>query len=109
MRDIRLLATFLRYSTFDFYDIDKIKYIGRRDGEKNHERLLADHEIDKALETKDTYVLVTTPLKDILEGKLDKMYSAVVEKIGNKDFFSEYAPQLSREELVVLIKEADVF
>ena len=88
------------------FDI-KIKYIGKRDGEKGHERLLADYEIDKALETKDMYILASTPLKNILEGKLNKIYSAVRKKTKNKEFFSEHAPQLSHKELFALIKEAD--
>lgn len=85
----------------------KMKIIGKRDGEKTHERLLADHEIDKALETKGLYVLKSAPLKNILEGKFNGRYSVVAGK-RNKDFFSEYAPQLSHKELIALIKEADV-
>lgn len=86
----------------------KTKFIGKREGEKIHERLLADHEIDRALETKDMYVLTSTPLKNILEGKFDKAYSVVAWKNKDKDFFSEYAPQLSHEKLVAMIKEADI-
>lgn len=87
----------------------KIRYIGKRDGEKIHERLLADYEIDGALETEDMYVLVSTPIKNILEGKFDKAYPAVAKRVGNKNFFSEYARQLSHKELISLVKEADVF
>ena len=87
----------------------KLKFIGKRAGEKVHERLLADYEIDKALETKDMYVLASTTMKSILEGKHDSIYSIVGKGVGGKDFFSEHAPHLSHNELVVLIKEADVF
>lgn len=85
----------------------KIKFIGKRDGEKIHERLLADHEIDRVLETKDMYILMPPSFKKILEGRRDKVCSVTAKKIKNKNFFSEYAPRLSHNELIALIKKID--
>lgn len=85
----------------------KIKFIGKRDGEKVHERLLADHEIDKALEAKDMYILRSTSLKKVLEGKNGQKRFIAEKIIRNKSFFSEHAPRLSGKNLLAMIKEAD--
>ncbi len=83
----------------------KIKPIGKRDGEKQHERLLADHEIDRVLETKDMYII--TPVEKISGQKYDKIYPTAKKGVHDKNFSSEYAPRLSRDELAALMKKAD--
>ncbi len=83
----------------------KIKFIGKREGEKTHERLLADHEISKVLETKDMYIL--TPHEKIEGQKYNEIYPIATTRVRGRDFFSEHAPRLSRKELITLIKETD--
>lgn len=84
----------------------KIRKDGKRAGEKIHEKLLADHEIARALETKDMYIL--TPHERIIKTEYKEKYPAKPVKAGSKVFSSEFAPKLSSTELFALIKEADV-
>lgn len=85
----------------------KIQTIGKRSGEKDHEKLLADHEAVTALETKEMYIL--TPNLKVKGLEYEKSYpDAVRAKNNDKNFLSKYARKLSQEELVNLIKETDV-
>ena len=81
----------------------KTTVIGKRDGEKMHEKLLAEHERELALETKDLYIL--TPHKKV-SALYRKIYSASPLRHGDKSFSSEHAPKLSRKALRDLIAKA---
>ncbi|OGF64183.1 hypothetical protein A2661_00355 [Candidatus Giovannonibacteria bacterium RIFCSPHIGHO2_01_FULL_45_24] len=83
----------------------KIKIVGRRAGEKIHEKLLADHELPRAFETKDMYIL--TPHEKVVGEEYKEKYPAKLIAAGNKSFSSEFAPKLSEDRLSALIKEAD--
>lgn len=83
----------------------KIKIIGSRQGEKDHEILLNDSETDKALETKNMYIL--TPSEKVGKMEYNKRYSGTKKGMVSKNFSSQYAPKLSREEIINLIKEID--
>ena len=85
----------------------RIRTIGRRDGEKMHERLLANHERAFVSETEDMYIL--TPHQKVFSDAYTGTYSAKPLKAGTKDFFSEFAPRLSDSELFRLIEAADSF
>lgn len=85
----------------------KINIIGKRDGEKMHEKLLADYETRKVLETDDMYIL--TPHQKIIATEYKKKYPAKLAPVRSKDFSSEFAPKLSKIKLLALIKEADVY
>ncbi|MDO8564525.1 MAG: SDR family NAD(P)-dependent oxidoreductase [bacterium] len=78
--------------------------IGKRKGEKMHEKLLADYEIADALETETMYIL--TP-----HGSAFSEYKAVYPASGaarnRKHFSSEHARKLSPKELRMRIEEAD--
>lgn len=84
----------------------KLKVIGKRNGEKRHEKLLAEHELEHALEIKDLYVL--TPFEKLKGFKYRKYYAKAV-KVSEEDkrFSSKYAPRLSYSELISLIKKID--
>ena len=74
---------------------------------KDHEKLLADHEVVTALETKEMYIL--TPNLKVKGLEYEKSYpDAVKAKNNDKNFLSKYARKLSQEELVNLIKEVEV-
>lgn len=77
--------------------------IGKRDGEKMHEKLLAEHELPLALETKDLYIL--TPHKKV-SVLYRKIYSASPLRHGDTSFSSEHAPKLSRKALRDLVSKA---
>ena len=82
-----------------------IRLIGKRDGEKMHERLLANYETAFVGETKDMYIL--TPHQKVLSNTYSGAYPAKPIKKGDKRFFSEFAPRLKHTELLALIEEAD--
>ena len=85
----------------------KIKYIGRRDGEKQHEKLLAYHEVDHVLDTGNMYIL--TPHEKVRGLEYLKTYPGAKKvKKGDKRFLSEHAVKLSHSQLVDLIKEVDL-
>lgn len=84
----------------------KIKIIGKRAGEKTHEKLLADYELPRALETKDMYIL--TPHETVAYSDYKEKYAARPIKIGNKAFSSEHAPKLPESKLAALVREADI-
>ncbi|KKU77984.1 MAG: Polysaccharide biosynthesis protein CapD [Parcubacteria group bacterium GW2011_GWA2_47_64] len=77
--------------------------VGKRDGEKLHEKLLAEHERGLALETKDLYIL--TPHRRV-SALYRKIYKANPLRAGDKSFSSEYAPKLSRKALRALVSRA---
>lgn len=85
----------------------KINVIGRRAGEKIHEKLLAAHELKRALETKDMYIL--TPHETVAHTDYKEKYAARPIEIGSKGCSSQYAPKLSTSELTKLIKKADMY
>lgn len=82
----------------------KIQNIGRRDGEKDHESLLANHEISRVLETKDMYIL--TPYEKVGNMEYEKIYPGAAKiRRSSKGFLSEHAPKLSQSKLTLVIKE----
>lgn len=83
----------------------KINRIGKREGEKMHEKLLADYESVYALETKDMYIL--TPHDQRGQPLYEKSYPKAVPAQRSTGYFSKEAPKLSRKELLALIQEAD--
>lgn len=85
----------------------RIKTIGKRAGEKVHEKLLADYEVARALETNDMYIL--TPHERIGMTEYAEKYPAKAADSKSKSFFSEFAPKLSKIKLFELVKEADVY
>ena len=84
----------------------KVNVAGRRDGEKIHEKLLADHEIPRVLEMEDMYIL--TPHQKVLKDEYGARYPAKPLKVSSENFSSEFAPKLSKIKLLKLIKDADV-
>ena len=85
----------------------QIKNIGRREGEKMHEKLLAEYETEFAAEIEDMYIL--TPHQKVLSEKYRETYPAKPIRKEDKNYFSEFAPRLSPAELQKLITEADGF
>lgn len=83
----------------------KIKVIGPRRGEKEHEILLNDTEVENALETKNMYIL--TPLEKVGRLEYNKEYPGTHKGVVSKSFSSQYAPKLSKQEIVDLIKKID--
>src|SRR3989344_5969175 len=109
VRLVDLVKTAVKYYAPQFgknYSAIKIRTIGKRAGEKIHEKLLADHEVARALETKDMYIL--TPHEKVVKTEYKEKYPARPVATGSKNFSSEFAPRLSSAELLALIKEADV-
>src|SRR3989344_1888228 len=85
----------------------KIQLIGKRAGDKDHESLLADHELDMAMETEGMYIL--TPNHKVVGLEYKKNYpNASRLKEKNRNYLSNYAPKLSSAELAILIKEVDL-
>ncbi len=82
----------------------KIETIGKRNGEKDHERLLADHELPQVLETKSMYII--TPHKNFAVPEYKGAYRGTT-RVGGRKFLSQYATKLSRRQLLAMIKEAD--
>ncbi len=83
----------------------KIKTLGSRGGEKRHERLLSDSEIEKALENKNMYIL--TPIEKAWSREYQMKYLGAKKIADDKIFSSQYAPKLSKEEIASLIKKID--
>ena len=81
-----------------------VAIIGKRKGEKMHEKMLADYEIPVALETDIMYIL--TPHGEAFS-KYTAKYSASPVRGSSKYFSSEFAPKLSIKELRARIEEAD--
>lgn len=82
-----------------------IKITGLRRGEKNHEKLLTEIEAEKALETKNMYIL--TPSEKVGRLEYNKKYPGTRKGVTSKIFSSQYAPKLSKEEIADLIKKID--
>ncbi len=80
------------------------KIIGKRRGEKMHEKLLADYEIDTTLETDTMYIL--TP-HGYAFSEYIATYPASPVLMKKKEFSSEFARKLSLKELRAHIAEAD--
>ena len=85
----------------------KTEFVGKRDGEKMHEKLLADHEIAKALETERMYILV--PGEQIGVESYKAHYPKAVHARKSNGYSSQEASRLSKEEIQTVIKEADVY
>src|SRR3989344_2226775 len=84
----------------------KIQFIGKREGEKDHESLLAEHELKMAMETENMYIL--TPQQKVVGLEYNKNYpNASKFKARSKHYLSNYAPKLLQNELINLIKESD--
>ena len=83
----------------------KINVVGKRDGEKMHEKLLADYETHRVLETDNMYIL--TPHQKVRSIEYKEKYSAKPAASGERNFSSESASKLSKTKLLALIKEAD--
>lgn len=82
-----------------------VKVIGQRDGDKMHEKLIADHEVSNAWETEDMYIL--TPHQKVGVMKYNESYPGA-KPIGNrKRLSSEYAEKISKKDLSKLIQEVD--
>src|SRR3989344_5675552 len=64
----------------------KVNVAGRRDGEKIHEKLLADHEIPRVLEMEDMYIL--TPHQKVLKDEYGARYPAKPLKVSSENFSS---------------------
>lgn len=82
----------------------KRKIIGLRAGEKKHEQLLANHEIDKVFETEDMYIL--TPREDVWGYFHKSGYLGRPQK-ATRGFSSEFAKKLKPKEILKLLKETD--
>ncbi len=80
-----------------------VKSIGTRNGEKKHERLLAEYELGRVLETEDMYIL-TPPEKAGLQHYAEVYPGVVTSHTENKLFLSEEAPLLTQKELLTLVK-----
>lgn len=84
-----------------------IKKIGIREGEKMHEKCLAEHEVGNILETEDMCIL--TPHQKVFSKRYKAKYSVKFITSRTKSFSSEHAPKLSNAKLRILIKKADVY
>ncbi len=82
-----------------------ITTVGKRSGEKKHEKLLADYELENALETEDMYIL--TPLLGHAGQAYSEHYPKAKTAVPSSLYSSQNAPRLSPEELRAHIKEAD--
>ena len=80
------------------------KIIGKRRGEKMHEKLLADHEVESALETKEMYIL--TP-SGAAFSEYTAIYPASRVRKDDKRFSSKFARKLTLKELRGRIEEVD--
>lgn len=79
----------------------RIRIIGKRNGEKQHERLLAEHEMERVLETRDMYIL--TPNGTVGLQKYALAYPGAIPGAHSREYSSEFAPKLSQKELCALI------
>ncbi len=81
----------------------RIKIIGTRNGEKQHERLLAEYELGRVLETADMYIL--TPNEKVGLQHYTAVYPGVIKAhIQKKLFLSDHVPLLTFDKLRALIK-----
>ena len=104
---VDLIKTAVKYYAplFDKKPSDvKINTLGKRAGEKIHEKLLADYEFPRALETKDMYIL--TPHQHVV-GQYKAHYPASPVKSGIQAFSSQYATKLTQSQLMDMIKAAE--
>jgi len=83
----------------------EIKIIGPRRGEKCHEKLLSDHELDRVLETEDMFVL--TPHEEVMGLTYNRELPPGISKSEIKNYSSDQSRRLSKEEIIQLIKESD--
>lgn len=84
-----------------------IQIVGKRNGEKDHEKLLADYELAHALETTDLYIL--TPFENVDGLAYNRVYPGAVKvSTHDKSFLSKHAPRLSQRELTALLKELTI-
>lgn len=83
----------------------KIKTMGLRQGEKDHEKLLTEIEAERALETKNMYIL--TPPENVWGLGYQKKYSDAKKGVADQIFSSQYAPKISKEEIADLIRKID--
>jgi len=81
----------------------RVQIIGKRVAEKHHERLLAEHEFSRALETKDMYIL--TPNRKLELDPYKERYLGAQEAVDRRYISSESAPKLSVQELTKRINE----
>lgn len=82
----------------------RVKVVGRRAGEKMHETLLAEHEIDHALETKLMYILTPQVVERV--DAYRKKYPGAVKAGTTGIHRSERARRLTAEELTALVAAA---
>ena len=83
----------------------RIKVIGKRDGEKMHEKLLSDHEVPSVLETDDMTILI--PRQKVVISKYKADYPAKPIDAKNRAFSSEFSLKLTDDELLKLVQDAD--
>jgi FlaA1/EpsC-like NDP-sugar epimerase len=81
-----------------------VNIIGKRKGEKMHEKLLADHEVESALETRRMYIL--TPSSAAFS-EYTATYPAFPARKNGGGFSSQFARKLTLKELQGRIEEAD--
>ncbi|PIQ69023.1 MAG: hypothetical protein COV91_00855 [Candidatus Taylorbacteria bacterium CG11_big_fil_rev_8_21_14_0_20_46_11] len=82
-----------------------VTVVGKRKGEKMHEKMLADYEIPDALETSTMYIL--TPQEGAFSEYTVTYQASPFVRKQEDDFSSEFAPKLSQKELHARIVEAD--
>lgn len=84
----------------------EIKVIGPRPGDKKNEQLLAEHEIDRVLETENMFIL--TPRENVWGFAREDTYAYKQDKkIASNGYSSEYAKKLTEEEIFDLIKSIE--
>ncbi len=83
----------------------KIRVIGKRKGERMHERLLAEHELPSVREIDGMYVVTPREAFDVEPNS--ETYPATHPALHNREFLSQNAPRLNHKELLALIGEAD--
>ena len=81
----------------------KIRVVGKRIGEKQHERLLAEYELEKVWETDSMYIL--TPNETAGSQKYTPVYKGVAIGPKDKSYSSEFAGRLSEDEILALIQK----
>ncbi len=83
----------------------RVKTIGKRVGEKIHETLLAPHEVARALETKEMYILTPQTVERV--DAYQKRYPTAIKGGAAGTHRSERARRLTARELATLVAEAD--
>ena len=84
----------------------KVAVIGKRSGEKMHEKLLADYELHTVLETPKLYIF--TPNQSVF-AQYKKAYAAHPLRSGDRAFTSQHASHISRKALRAMVEEASVY